>query len=75
MNTALSQALIQALAQGVGKALQEALPHVDASSRNIAASHVADLVLRVVQDQNLVQSLKDEPVVVAPKMDLKKELK
>ncbi len=63
------------LSQGISVLLAQVLPGVDPSSRNLAAMHVADLVSRVIDAGGFEALAKKEPVVVAPKMDLKKEIK
>ena len=66
------------IAQGITVALSEALPHVDSSSRSTAGQHVANMIFRLFRSGSLsgaIETAKKEPLVEAPKMDLKETLK
>jgi hypothetical protein len=64
----------QGLHQGIQIVLSQALPMVPAQLRATASMYIADLVTRVL-DSGGYEALKTAPLVTAPKMDLKKELK
>lgn len=66
------------IAQGITAALAEAIPHVDSSSRSTAGQHVANMLFRLLRSGGLnpaLEQAKKEPLVEAPKLDLKNTLK
>jgi hypothetical protein len=71
---AFSSAMEKAMSEGISQVLKDALPGVDSGTRTVAAQHVADLIFRIMNEGGL-DKFKEEPLVQAPKMDLKKELK